>query len=267
MIGLHGLTRYKLPFMNYSQPTVGLFVTCIVDIMRPNIGFAAIKLLEHCNCVVEVPENQTCCGQPAYNSGDSKTTTSIAMQVIKAFEHYDYVVAPSGSCAAMIKVHFPELFENDKVWFERATLLADKTHELISFLVDIRDIDISQYKSSKRFASKVITYHDSCSGYRELGIYKQPRALLKAVECEVTQMQDSTECCGFGGTFCVKYPDISNAMVTDKSNNIKQTGADVLVGGDYSCLMNIAGKLNREQSKIQTYHVAELIADIIDQQR
>ena len=252
--------------MNQSQPNVGLFVTCVVDIMRPSIGFAAIKLLEYCNCIVEVPDKQTCCGQPAFNSGDSKTTTQIAKQVISAFEHFDYVIAPSGSCAAMIKVHFPELFENDKAWLERANRLAEKTHELISFLIDIAEFDASQYKPSNQTTNKTITYHDSCSGYRELGIYNQPRTLLNAAGCKLTEMQDSTECCGFGGTFCVKYPDISNAMVTDKSSNITQTGAEILVGGDYSCLMNIAGKLNRQQSNIQAFHIAELIADMIDQE-
>ena len=220
--------------MTESKPLVGLFVTCIVDIMRPNIGFAAIKLLERSNCKVEVPSAQTCCGQPAYNSGDSRTSASIARQVIEAFEKYDYVVAPSGSCAAMIKVHYPELFENDEQWYKKANLLAAKTHELISFLVDVQKYDASDYQIAGTIKDKKITYHDSCSGYRELGIYKQPRMMLEAAGCEISEMKDSTECCGFGGTFCVKYPDISNAMVSDKSNLIKQTDADIVLGGDYS---------------------------------
>lgn len=253
--------------MSKSNPRVGLFVTCIVDIMRPNIGFAAIKLLQTCGCSVEVPAAQTCCGQPAYNSGDSQTTKVIAKQVINAFEEFDYVVVPSGSCAAMIKIHFPELFENDQAWQAKASALAGKTFELISFIADVQKIDISALGISEPVRTKKITYHDSCSGYRELNIYAQPRRLLEAAGLQVCEMDKSTECCGFGGTFCVKYADISNAMVSDKSEDINKTGADLVTGSDYSCLMNIAGKLNRNQSTVKAYHVAEILANMTDMER
>ena len=243
-----------------TRPTVGLFVTCIVDIMRPQIGFASIKLLEQSGCTVEVPMSQTCCGQPAYNSGDSETSRKIARQIINAFEHFDYVVCPSGSCGAMIRVHFPEIFEGDDTWHPKATRLAGKTYELVSFLIDVRGFDAQQCNVSDDMKLKKMTYHDSCSGHNELGIYDQPRKLLESAGCNVVQMKDSTECCGFGGTFCVKYPDISNAMVSDKTRHISDTGAQILVGGDYSCLMNISGKLNREHPGIKTYHVAEILA-------
>ncbi len=241
--------------MKTSNPKVGLFVTCIVDIMRPNIGFAALSLLEQAGCQVEVPHAQTCCGQPAFNSGDKKDTVSIAKQVIEAFEHFDYIVAPSGSCAAMIKIHYPKVFEDDHEWLNRATQLADKTYELLSFLVDVR-----HYKPSAPSLNKSVTYHDSCSGYRELGIYHQPRKLLNSVDgLKFHEMKDSTECCGFGGTFCVKYADISNVMVTDKTQNAENTEADWLVGGDYGCLMNIEGKLHRQGSHMKVFHIAEVL--------
>ena len=250
--------------MTSSLPAVGLFVTCIVDIMRPQIGFAAIKLLEQSGCTVDVPRSQTCCGQPAYNSGDTGTTKIIARQIINAFEGFDYVVCPSGSCTAMIKVHFPEIFENDAIWHTKATLLAGKTYELMSFLSDVQKFDARECVVCDDIKSKKMTYHDSCSGHNELGIYNQPRQLLESTGCNIIEMKDSTECCGFGGTFCVKYPDISNAMVSDKSSNISNTGAEILVGGDYSCLMNISGKLNREHPDIKTYHVAEILAGRIE---
>lgn len=250
--------------MTEHKPTVGLFVTCIVDIMRPQIGFASIKLLQQSGCRVEVPMSQTCCGQPAFNSGDSQTSRMIARQVIEAFEKFEYVVVPSGSCGAMIKVHFPEIFEDDNEWHPKALHLAERTYELMSFLSDVRNFDGQDCLVSDEVKSKKITYHDSCSGYSELGIHDQPRKLMESAGCGLVEMDDSTECCGFGGTFCVKYADISNAMVGDKSRNISDTGAEIVSGGDYSCLMNISGKLNREYPGIKVYHVAELLAGAVD---
>lgn len=243
-----------------AQPRVGLFVTCLVDLFRPTVGFATVKLLEDAGCRVEVPAAQTCCGQPAYNSGDRATTRALAQGVIEVFEGFDYVVAPSGSCAATLKDHYPSLFADDPVLSARATALADKTFELVSFLVDV--LGVSAVKA--RFDGNV-TYHDSCSGLRELGIKQQPRQLLASVSgLTLTEMTDCEVCCGFGGTFCVKYPDISNRMVSDKSRHIQDSGAGVVLAGDLGCLLNMAGKLKREGSTVQVRHVAEVLADLSD---
>jgi L-lactate dehydrogenase complex protein LldE len=238
---------------------VGLFVTCLVDLLRPSIGFAAVKLLEEAGCTVEVPR-QTCCGQPAFNSGDRATTRDIVEQVIAAFEPYDYVVAPSGSCAGMLKTHYPELFHGDPNWMPRVDAFCAKTFELVSFLVDVLKLE----KVSARFAGTV-TYHDSCSGLRELGIRAQPRKLLAGVEgLSLAEMRDADVCCGFGGTFCVKYPDISNTIVAKKADHIAATGAVTVLAGDLGCLMNMAGKLQRVGHKVEARHVAEVLAGMTD---
>ncbi len=239
---------------------VALFVTCLVDLFRPSVGFATVKLLEDAGFTVEVPSAQTCCGQPAYNSGDNRDARDIARQVIEAFESYDFIVAPSGSCAGMLKKHYPELFENEVKWKARAEAFADKVHELVSFLVDIAGV-----KSVAASFDGTVTYHDSCSGLRELGVQTQPRALLDTVEgLKLTEMADSDVCCGFGGTFCVKYPDISNAMVGRKTEAIVASGAGTLLAGDLGCLLNMAGKLKREGRPIQARHVAEVLAGMTD---
>jgi L-lactate dehydrogenase complex protein LldE len=245
--------------MPANSPHVGLFVTCLVDLMRPRIGFAAVKLLEDAGCRVEVPE-QTCCGQPAFNSGDRVTAREIAKQTVAAFEPFDYVVVPSGSCAGQIRVHYPELFEGDTGWSLRAASLAAKTHELTSFLADV-------LKATPRAAefSGSATYHDSCSGLRELGIRAQPRRLLAGIEgLELREMKDADVCCGFGGTFCVKYPDVSNKILDKKTANIEASGADMLLAGDLGCLLNMAGKLSREGSRVKVRHVAEVLAGMAD---
>ena len=224
---------------------VGLFATCLVDLIRPSVAFAAVKLLEDAGCAVTVPP-QSCCGQPAFNSGDRATSRDIAEQVIEAFAACDYVVAPSGSCAGMLKVHYPELFRGDPNWQPRAEMFADKTYELVSFLADGCGIT----KVAARHAATV-TYHDACSGLRELGVRDQPRRLLATVEgLRLTEMRDPNVCCGFGGTFCVKYPDISNVIVAKKAANIVATGAGLLLAGDLGCLMNMAGKLQRDGAAI-----------------
>jgi L-lactate dehydrogenase complex protein LldE len=234
---------------------VGLFVTCLIDLIRPTVGFAAVKLLENARCIVDVPL-QSCCGQPAFNSGDRVTTREIAMAVIAAFEPFDFVVAPSGSCAGMLKVHYPELFLGDPNWQPRADAFAAKTYELVSFLVDVCGV-----KNVAARLPATATYHDSCSGLRELGVRAQPRALLRTVDgLRLAEMRDADVCCGFGGTFCVKYPDISNAIVAKKAANIAATGADLLLAGDLGCLMNMAGKLQREGRDIEVRHVAEVLA-------
>lgn len=239
---------------------VALFVTCLVDFFRPSVGFAAVKLLEEAGYHVIVPEAQTCCGQPAYNSGDHNNAVEIACQVIEAFEGYDYVVAPSGSCVSMIKEHYPRLFAGTSDWSKKANNLADRTYELLSFLVDVLGI---KKVSGKNLAKAA--YHDSCSGLRELGIKIQPRLLLSSIEgLEIIEYEGAETCCGFGGTFCVKYSDISNKILTSRIHQLLLTRADTLLGGDLGCLINLAGKLKREGSPIQVRHVAEVLAGLTD---
>lgn len=239
---------------------VALFVTCLVDLFRPSVGFAAVKLLEDAGCAVDVPPLQVCCGQPAYNTGDRATTRAIAAQIIDAFEGYDAVVAPSGSCGGMLSHHYPGLFDDDPAMKARAENLAGRTFELVAFLVDVLGVKqvVARYDGA-------VTYHDSCSGLRELGVKEQPRDLLGSVQgLKLREMKTPEVCCGFGGTFCVKYPEISNAMVSEKSADIAATGADTLLAGDLGCLMNMAGKLQREGSPVRVRHVAEVLAGMGD---
>lgn len=243
-----------------SKPRVGLFVTCLVDLMRPSVGFAAVRLLEQAGCSVEVPAAQTCCGQPAYNSGDQADAAALARQTIAAFAGLDYVVAPSGSCAGMLKLHYPALLAGDAEWSGRAKEFAERVHELISFLVDVRGVEAVDAEFQGRVA-----YHDSCSGLRELGVKDQPRRLLGSVRgLELKEMADAEVCCGFGGTFSVKYPDISNAMVEKKTANAAAAEPDLLLAGDLGCLMNMAGKLRREGRTVKVRHVAEVLAGELD---
>jgi L-lactate dehydrogenase complex protein LldE len=235
---------------------VGLLVTCLVDAIRPRIGFAALQLLEEAGCVVDVPEAQTCCGQPAFNSGATESAQALARQVIAAFEPFDYVVVPSGSCAGMIRLHYPEALAADPAWVARAQALAAKTWEITSFLVDVRG-----YRPQGRELIATGAYHDGCAGLRELDVHAQPRKLLQAVDgLAMIRLEGSNVCCGFGGTFCVKYPAISNAIVDEKAAAIERTGADLLLAGDLGCLMNMAGKLSRQGRKIAARHVAEVLA-------
>lgn len=242
--------------MTDPSPRLGLFVTCLVDMMRPSVGFAAVKLLEDAGCTVEVPQAQTCCGQPAFNSGDKATAADLARNVIAAFKGYDFVVVPSGSCGGMIVKHYPELFAEGSADHAAAVELSGRTHELVSFLTRVMKVE----RVEAQFAARA-TYHDSCSGLRELGIKAEPRQLLASVEgVSLREMTDSEVCCGFGGTFCVKYPDISDKMLEKKVKHITATGADTLIAGDMGCLMNMAGKLKREGSAIKVRHIAEVLA-------
>ena len=243
-----------------TSPRVALFVTCLVDLIRPQIGFAAITALEAAGCEVIVPEAQTCCGQPALNSGDRKTAEDLARRTIAALEGYDHVVIPSGSCAATIRVHYPEILEHDATWGPRATALAAKTYEIMAYLDEVRG-----WTPEGVALPATATYHDSCSGLRELGIKRQPRRLLAAVDGLALKPLDGAEtCCGFGGTFCVKYPAISNAIVAEKATAIDASGADLLLAGDLGCLMNMAGKLHRTGSPVRAFHAIELIAGMGD---
>lgn len=256
------VTGVSASISHHSAPPrrVALFVTCLVDLFRPAVGFAAVKLLEEAGCTVEVPPLQVCCGQPAYNSGDRAGARAIAAQVISAFEGFEAVVVPSGSCGGMLAHHYPSLFDDDPALKAKAENLANRSHELMSFLVDVLGVD----KVSASYRGTA-TYHDSCSGLRELGIKEQPRRLLASVQgLRISEMKTPEVCCGFGGTFCVKYPEISNAMVSEKTADIVSTGADTLLAGDLGCLMNMAGKLQREGSRIQVRHVAEVLADMGD---
>ncbi|MDP6344492.1 MAG: (Fe-S)-binding protein, partial [Alphaproteobacteria bacterium] len=249
-----------MPPASEKPVNVGLFVTCLVDLFRPSVGFAAVKLMEDAGCTVHVPD-QTCCGQPAHNSGDRGHTKAIARQVIAAFERFDYVVAPSGSCAGMIAVHYPELFTGEPDWTKRARSLAAKTHELTAFLTDVLGVD-----TVTAAWSGSATYHDSCAGLREMKVREQPRKLLGSVDgLELEEMADADVCCGFGGTFCVKYGEISTDIVSRKTNNIAATGAEMLLAGDMGCLLNMAGRLRREGSAVQVRHVAEVLAGTTDQ--
>ena len=240
--------------------TVALFVTCLVDVMRPRIGFAAIRALEAAGCTVVVPQGQTCCGQPALNSGDRAHAVALAEQTIEALEPYEAVVVPSGSCAGTIRCHYPELFDDDAAWQLRAQAVAAKTFEVMAYLDEV-----CGWKPEGVALPATATYHDSCSGLRELGIKAQPRRLLKAIDGLSLKPLPGTEtCCGFGGTFCVKYPAISNAIVGEKADAIDATGAHLLLAGDLGCLMNMAGKLHRNGSKVRAYHAIELIAGMGD---
>jgi len=244
--------------MTAQRPRVGLFVTCLVDLVRPQVSVAAVKLLENAGFDVHVPTAQTCCGQPAYNSGDKTDAKAIARQVIAAFAGYDYVVAPSGSCAGMVKVHYPEMFADEPAMLAQAQELAARTYELVAFLADVRGMD----KVAARWKRR-ITYHDGCSGLRELGVKQQPRKLLASVDgLQLTELPGAEVCCGFGGTFCIRYPEISDKMVTDKADDIAATGADAVLAGDLGCLLNIAGKLARRGSNVEVRHVAEVLADM-----
>jgi L-lactate dehydrogenase complex protein LldE len=237
------------------RPKVGLFHTCLVDLVRPQVGFAAIKLLERAGCEVIVPKNQTCCGQPAWNSGADKHAAEIAQQVVQTFERFDYVVAPSGSCAGTLKRHYPEILKNDAAFAGRAKALAEKTYELMQFLVDVRglaDLDVN--------FDGTLTYHDSCSSLREMGVKEQPRKLLQSLSgMELCELKDGQVCCGFGGLFSVKYSDISERMADDKIADAVATGAKTLTGGDLGCLLHLAGRMKRRGIEMDVRHVAEIL--------
>lgn len=235
---------------------VALYVTCLVDLFRPSVAFDSIALLEQAGCEVSVPTHQTCCGQPGYNSGDYESTIPLAKQIIEAFEFADYVIVPSGSCAGMITHHYPKLLEGQ--WRERALNLAAKTFELTTFLAEIAEMKVP-IEDGVRLPS--VTYHDSCAGLRELGIRTQPRGLLKTLRnTEVQELSQTEVCCGFGGTFCAKMPELSGKMTSDKLDAALATKAEILAGGDMGCLMNIAGRAKRLGKTIEVRHVAELLA-------
>jgi L-lactate dehydrogenase complex protein LldE len=236
---------------------VGFFITCLVDVMRPEIGEAAVRLLEAAGCTVEVPMSQTCCGQPGYNSGDRAAARDLARKFLAEFERFDYVVVPSGSCGGMIRHHYPALFADDPDLRNRIDAVAARTWELTAFLHDVLKITALP----GRFEGQ-ITYHDSCAGLRELGIQAQPRALLALNPAiRLTEMKDARACCGFGGTFAVKYGDISTAIADEKIERIEASGAPCVVLGDLGCMLNIEGRLRRKgDTTTRVLHVAQVLA-------
>ena len=236
---------------------VGLLVTCLVDLMRPSVGFAALKLLDRPGVEVVVPPGQTCCGQPAYNAGDRGDAVALARKLVAEFEGLDYVVAPSGSCSGMVRTHYAELLADDPAWKARAERLSAKTRELAQFLVDVLRVDAVP----GRFEGTV-TYHDSCAGLREMGVKGQPRALLAKVGgLTLAEMAECESCCGFGGTFSIKYGEISARLADDKCRHVEASGADAVVLGDLGCMLNIEGRLRRRgHASTQVLHVAEVLA-------
>ena len=240
---------------------VGLFVTCLIDVMRPEIGFSAIKLLESAGCEVVVPASQTCCGQPAYSGGNKAAARELAEKFLDEFEGFDYIVIPSGSCGGTIKTHYDDLFAGHPVLLERLAKIKSRVYELTDFLSSVVNLQTLPTPTAGSFTGTV-TYHDSCSGLRELGVQKQPRELLaKRTGVELKEMNEARVCCGFGGTFAVKYGDISTAIVDDKCANIHASGADAVVLGDLGCMLNIEGRLRRTgDTTTRVLHVAQVLS-------
>jgi L-lactate dehydrogenase complex protein LldE len=231
--------------------------TCLVNSFRPSIGFATASLIEEAGYSVHMPSDQTCCGQPGYNSGDMNGARDLAKKTIEAFEKYDYCVAPSGSCMGSVHT-YPSLFNSDDPWHKRAQDFASKSYELTQFLCDV-----ANFTPSHKYTENVI-YHDACTGLRELKIHDQPRTLLKAQGATLVELEEGDVCCGFGGLFAIKYADISDRIVGQKTGFIKETKATTILGGDLGCLMNLAGKLQREGSDIKVRHIAEPLAGMLD---
>jgi L-lactate dehydrogenase complex protein LldE len=240
-----------------ERPKVALFITCLADLFRPTVGFAAVKLLEEAGCDVEVPV-QTCCGQPAYNGGDAGNAAALAKNVIAQFEPYPFVVVPSGSCAGMIRMHYPRLLETDFAWCPRAEAIAAKTYELTAFLVHVRGLERVGAQ-----CNATACYHDSCSSLRENGVRAEPRRLLSSVGgLKLRDFTEAETCCGFGGFFSVKYPEISARMADDKIADAKANGAELIVGADLGCLLHLAGRLARRGERIHVRHAAEVLAGL-----
>ena len=235
---------------------VSLFITCLSDVFFPHVGQSVVEVLERYGVEVDFSQAQTCCGQPAYNSGDRADTILLARKVVEEFEGCDYLVAPSGSCAGMIRTHYGELFADDAAWSARVAALAGRTHELTDFLVNVLKLE----RVPGRFRG-TITYHDSCAGLRELGVKSQPRALLEKMDgVRLTEMAESETCCGFGGTFAVKFGEISARLADNKCQHVVTSGAGAVVLGDLGCMLNIEGRLRRRGDATRVLHVAEVLA-------
>lgn len=236
---------------------VSLFVTCLVDQLWPSVGTSAVEVLRRAGCEVVFDERQTCCGQPAFNTGYRSEARRLAERFIEIFEETktDAIVSPSGSCTAMAH-HFHELFQDDEKWRARAEAIAARTHEFGSFLVNVLGVE----DVGASFRGRV-TWHDACHGLRDLNIYGEPRRLIRQVRgAEFVELQNADSCCGFGGTFSVKYPEISVAILDNKIEAIEKAGVRAVVSGDASCLMQISGRLTRNGSSVRAMHLAELLA-------
>ena len=232
-----------------------LFVTCLVDQLFPTVGEAAVRLLERCGCEVDFPQAQTCCGQPAFNMGYRDAARPLARRLIEIFEPYDEIVAPSGSCAGMVRVHYPELLAGDPAWHQRAVKLGERIFELTEYLAR------KGFEPDSAFAGTVAC-HRSCHLLRELGVREAPQALLGRVPgVELVELAGSDVCCGFGGAFAVKMPELSGAMLDDKLAAAEASGAEVLTAADCGCLMHLGGALSRRRSPLRVLHVAEILAD------
>ena len=235
---------------------VSLFITCLSDVFFPQVGKSVVEIMEQCGVEVDFPEGQTCCGQPAYNSGYQKEAKAAAKQMIQAFEHSEYIVTPSGSCASMVHHYYKELFKDEHEWYEKAVHFANRTYELTDFLMNVlgkRDLDCK--------LDRTAVFHQSCHMSRGLGIKDEPLELLSQVKgLDVKQLRYCQDCCGFGGTFAVKMSSISETMVDEKIKYIEEAEADLLIGADMGCLMNIGGRLSRKNKEIQVLHIAEVLA-------
>ncbi|MHB0880890.1 (Fe-S)-binding protein [Paenibacillus sp. SEL1] len=233
---------------------VSLFITCLSDAIYPKVGEAMARLLARYGVQLDFPKVQTCCGQPSYNSGYWDETRAAAKTILKAFNDSDFVVSPSGSCTYMIH-HYPELFKDEPEWLDSARRLEQKTYEFTQFMVQV--LGVTDVGAS---FPHTVTYHPSCHGTRLLGVKEEPMKLLDSVKgLQLVPLPFAEDCCGFGGTFAVKMPDISGAMVTEKVDHIRETEAEVLVGLDMACLMNIAGNLRYRQEPVRVMHLAELL--------
>jgi L-lactate dehydrogenase complex protein LldE len=248
------------PIWNYGTKMrslkITLFIQCLVDAIWPHVAEAMVRVLRRLDLDLECPTDQTCCGQPAFNSGYRREAHVAARRFIEIFETSETIVSPSGSCVYMVRHHYPELFRNEPRWRERAEKIASRTYEFTEFLVDVLGVQ----DVGARYPGR-ITYHDSCHLLRGIRVQEQPRRLLRSVAgAELVEMKNSDYCCGFGGAFAVKYPDISSAMVTDKLNHILNSGADTVVGCDTGCLLNISGAIRRKGLPIRTMHIAQILA-------
>jgi L-lactate dehydrogenase complex protein LldE len=242
--------------MTDDHKNVTLFVQCLVDTIYPEVGEAMVQVLQDLGASLNCPTDQTCCGQPAFNAGYRSQARAVAQHFIEVFENSEVIVCPSGSCVNMVRHHYAELFRDDPQWLQRAQKLSACTFEFTEYLVDVLGLD----DLGAAYSAKV-TYHDSCHLLRGIGVREQPRRLLRNVAgVELIEMNDSDRCCGFGGSFSVKYPHISTAMVAEKADNIINSGADTVVGCDMGCLMNIQGMLSRMGSNIQVKHIAQVLA-------
>ncbi|PFK43237.1 Fe-S oxidoreductase [Bacillus cereus] len=235
---------------------VSLFITCLSDMFFPQVGKSVVEIMEQCGVEVDFPEGQTCCGQPAYNSGYQKEAKAAAKQMIQAFEHSEYIVTPSGSCASMVHHYYKGLFKDDHKWYEKAVHLANRTYELTDFLMNV----LGKSDLNSKLDRKAV-FHQSCHMSRGLGIKDEPLELLSQVKgLNVKELRYCQDCCGFGGTFAVKMSSISETMVDEKIKYIEEAEADLLIGADMGCLMNIGGRLSRKNKEIQVLHIAEVLA-------